>query len=92
MSKRIEPTPAQGRSRYPDADPEALAWIVERAREIVRSGQGGAVGWEWLQDPAPEGEEDRPVAPLARVRPLTVGSKMVPPEYHFRGYSPGEYP
>jgi hypothetical protein len=47
MKRPIEPSPSQGRTRYPDAGLEALAWIVEKAREIVRDGQGGDIDWEW---------------------------------------------
>jgi hypothetical protein len=67
MRRPKEPAPSQGRVRYPDARPEVLAWIVEKAREIVRSGAGGAVGWEWGsgeddEDFEPDPENDVPVA------------------------------
>jgi hypothetical protein len=66
MSKRIEPPVSRARNLYPDASPETLAWIVEKARGIVRDGQGGAVGWEWGtgddEDFEPDPENKGPVA------------------------------
>jgi hypothetical protein len=65
MPKRIEPPISQGRTRYPDASPEALVWIVEKAPGMVRDGQVGAVGWEWGtgdDDFEPDPENNSPVA------------------------------
>jgi hypothetical protein len=67
MPRRIEPPVSQGRNRYPDADPEVLAWIVEEARAIIDDGHAGAVGWEWGsgdddEDFEPDPENDGPVA------------------------------
>jgi hypothetical protein len=69
MPRRIEPPPSRARSLYPDADPEALAWIAEKARGIIDDGQGGAVGWEWGSgddddDFEPDPENNGPIAPV----------------------------
>jgi hypothetical protein len=59
--------PSQARSLYPDADSNVLAWIAEKAREIIDHGPGGAVGWEWIDPAKDDVEADPEDGPAARV-------------------------
>jgi hypothetical protein len=75
MKRPIEPAPSQGRIRYPDADPEALAWVAEKARGLIDDGWNGAVGWEWLprdEDCEPDPENDGPAARVFNANGGTV--------------------
>jgi hypothetical protein len=75
MPRPIEPPPSRGRARFPDATPEALAWIVERVRQIIDDRRGQAIGWEWLEDEddlEPDPENNGPVARVFDARGNTV--------------------
>jgi hypothetical protein len=67
MPRRIEPPPSRAQQLYPDADPETLAWIAEKARGICDDGRGGAVGWEWIDLAAEECEPEPEDGPAVRV-------------------------
>lgn len=73
MTRTTQPRPSEGRDLYPNASPEALAWVVEKCRGIVGESAGRAAGWEWI-DPA-EGEPDpENRGPAARVFDVAGGT------------------